>query len=69
MGCLFSKPNRIGKLPGSQREFDFGFLKHILRNYPKNRRKYQILIQAVSIPTIKIASVKELKVLYANWQL
>lgn len=67
--CLFSKPNRIGKLPGSQREFDFGLLRHILKNYPKNRRKYQTIIQTASIPTIKIDSVRELKAIYECWRL
>src|SRR6056297_3113651 len=38
---LQNNPKRPGKLQGSQKEFSFWLLKHILFQYPKRRRHYQ----------------------------
>ena len=63
------KNDRIGKLPGSKKEFSFALLKHIIFMYPKNRNKYDNLLKKINIPIIRIYSLKELQRLYIKWDL
>lgn len=57
--CMQNNSNRIGKLPGSQTEFSFSLLKHIIFNYPKNRIKYDSLLSNYDIPVIKLHNLKD----------
>ena len=63
------KNERIGKLPGSKKKFSFSLLKHIIFNYPKNRNKYDKLLQKINLPIVRIYSLTELQKLYTNWGL
>ncbi len=60
---LQNNPKRPGKLQGSQKEFGFWLLKHILLKYPKRRRHYQNLLeQYPNLTLFRIYSQKQLKV-------
>ena len=67
--CASGDKNRVGKLPGSSKEFSFWLLKHILFVYPKNRAKYQKILESISVPIIKIESMKRLEEAKRIWRL
>lgn len=67
--CITGDKGRVGKLPGSQKEFSFWLVKHILFKYPKNRIKYQQLLRSVHVPIIKIDSMKNLREVKRRWRL
>ena len=59
--CIKNNNGRIGKLPGSQKEFSLSLLKHILCTYPKNKIKYDKFLSYYHIPVVKIHNFKALK--------
>jgi len=67
--CLGLYTERIGKLPGSSKEFDFRLLKHILLTYPKNRLHYRNLLQNIKVPIVIIHSMRELRKYYRYWEI
>lgn len=68
--CFKNDKNRPGKLVGVKNDFNFSLVKWILFNYPKNRKKYQKMLEAMtSIPVLHIHSMKQLKKYYAVWDL
>ena len=66
---LFADFDRVGKLPGAKREFRLFMLKHILFTYPRNRTKYQALIEIFDGTVLKIPSLVILKKYYQYWEL
>lgn len=67
--ALRSTPNRAGNLEGARQQFNFKMLKHILFTVPKNKAKYQQLIEASSVPCIRIQSFKALLDFYKKMEL
>ena len=62
--------NRPGRLPGAKNEFSFWLIKWIIFNYPKNRKKYQKLIDSnKELPIIQIQSMTALKKYYKFWNI
>ena len=61
--------NRAGNLEGARQQFNFKMLKHILFTVPKNKVKYQQLIEASGIPCIRIQSFKALLEFYKKMEL
>ncbi len=66
---FFPGKNRIGKLPGAQKNNHFWLINHILSVYPKNRKKYQGLLSHINIPIVRIHSIKELNDACKQWQI
>ena len=67
--CVLGDKNRVGKLPGSQKEFSFWLVKHILFSYPRNRLKYQNVLDCIQVPIIKISSTGDLGEVKRLWRL
>lgn len=66
---LISSKGRVGNLPGSRKEFSFWLIKHILFTYPKNRLKYQEILNTIDVQVIKITSMRELEEVFQYWRL
>lgn len=66
---LRNNPNRTGGLPGAKNEFRLFMLKQILFVYPKNRKKYQTLINKSGKRIIFIQTMNALNQYYALWNL
>lgn len=60
---------RAGNLEGARQQFNFKMLKHILFTVPKNKVKYQQLIEASGVPHIRIHSFKALLDFYKKMKL
>ena len=61
-------PNRPGRLVGAKNEFSLGLIKWIVFNYPKNRKKYQKLLERKpKLPVLRIGSMEILKNYYSFW--
>ncbi len=67
--CVSGGKNRVGKLPGSRKEFSFWLLKHILFVYPKRRIRYHSLIGLMHAPIVKITSMSELENIKSFWRI
>lgn len=61
--------NRPGHLQGARGEFNWGLIKYTFFNYPKNRKKYDILLSKIDAPVIRIKSMKDLNHFYTDWGL
>ena len=67
---LKNDKNRPGRLKGAKNEFSFWLIKWIFFNYPRNRIKYQKLLESKqNLPVIRIESMAELKKYYRFWSL
>lgn len=65
---LKNETNRPGRLAGAQKDFSFWLIKWILFNYPKNRMKYQKLLESrKDLLVLKIESISLLKAYYRFW--
>lgn len=67
--CLSNQPNRAGNLDGATQQFSWKMVRHILIHVPKNKVKYQQLIEKSRLPLIRITSFKELKKYNKTWEL
>jgi len=67
--CMFANEHRPGNLPGSEKQFAFWLLKHILFTYPQKRPSYQTIIDSAQAPAIRITSMKALQQAKRYWQL
>jgi len=55
------KETRIGMLEGSKEKINLALIKHTLRQYPKNKKKYkEYLADFPNLPVIYIKSMREL---------
>jgi len=61
--------NRAGDLDGATTQFSFKMIKHILITSPKNRVKYQNLIERSGLSCIRIRSFKALMNYYKIWNI
>lgn len=60
--------NRPGRLAGVQKEFSLWLIRWIVFNYPKNRKRYQKLLERKpNLPVLHIGSMKMLKNYYNFW--
>lgn len=60
--------NRPGRLAGAEKDFSFWLIKWMLFNYPKNRLKYQKLLESrKDLPVLEIKSMSLLKAYYRFW--
>ena len=66
---VLTSTSRVEKLPGSRKEFSLKLFKHILLIYPKNRNRYNLLLEDINIPVIKLHSMKELTQVYQYLEL
>ncbi|WP_158961706.1 P-loop NTPase family protein [Myroides fluvii] len=66
---LQNNHNRAGNLEGASQQFNFTMLKHILITVPKNKIKYQELIEQSGVPCVRIRSFHQLKKIYKEWNL
>ena len=64
---LQNNKNRAGNLEGARQQFNFKMLKHILFTVPKNKVKYQKLIEQSGVPCIRIRSFNALMQYYKTW--
>ncbi len=64
---LANNDQRAGNLTGAKVQFSLQLIKYTFFNYPKNRQKYNGLLQASHKPLIKIKSMSELNKYYAAW--
>jgi adenylate kinase family enzyme len=62
-------PHREGNLHDAKGQFSFNLIKYTFFNYPKNKVKYENLLQAFCGPVIKIRSMRELNVKYKEWDI
>ncbi|MBA2711400.1 MAG: adenylate kinase [Tatlockia sp.] len=61
-------PNRPGRLAGVQNDFGFWLINYMLFTYPKNRIKYQKLLNNYpALPVLRIESMKLLQKYYNFW--
>ena len=60
-------PSREGNLSGAGRQFSWGLVKYTFFNYPKNKVKYNQLLETYKKPIIKIRSMKDLNKKYKEW--
>lgn len=65
--CLQNDPSRAGNLKGAQRQFSWWLIRFTLFGYPKNKVKYNKLLEDYNKPFIKIKSIKELNRHYEEW--
>lgn len=62
--------NRPGRLAGAKNEFSFWLIKWIFFNYPKNRIKYQKLLESSpDLLVIRIQSMASLRNYYKFWEI
>ena len=62
-------PYRDGHLKGASNKLSLFLIKHTMIQYPKNRKKYQNLLQEYTKPFIHIHSMQELNDYYIYWGL
>lgn len=67
--CLVDQPDRAGNLEGATHQFNWKMIKHILVTVPKNKVKYQKLIEASGILCIRIHTFKQLLTYYKTWEM
>jgi len=67
--CLLNDVNRPGNLEGASQQFNLGMLKHILVTVPKNKAKYQKLIDDSGVLCIRITSFSALLRFYKKMKL
>ena len=67
--CLKKDAGRKGKLEGATKEFNWALLKYTWFQYPKNKIKYQNLLENYSHPIIIIRSMTELNRYWTEWEL
>ena len=62
--------DRVGGLSGAKSEFSLKLMKYTFLNYPKNRKKYEIILEDyTNLPVITINSMTDLNRAYKHWQL
>lgn len=62
--------SRPGRLAGAKNEFSFWLIKWIIFNYPKNRKKYQKILECRQDLTIlQIKSMSSLRNYYKLWEI
>jgi adenylate kinase family enzyme len=65
-----NNPNRPGRLAGARKEFSLWLIKWIVFNYPKNREKYQRLLDSKpKLQVLRIRSMRILKKYYRYWSI
>jgi adenylate kinase family enzyme len=64
---LKNDPSREGNLNGAQGQFSWGLIKFTFFSYPKNKVKYNKLLENYRKPLIKIRSMRELNKGYKEW--
>ncbi|MGD9638056.1 MAG: hypothetical protein AB7U85_03245 [Alphaproteobacteria bacterium] len=67
--CYSKNQGRYGSLSGASREFNWNLIKFTIYNYPKNRLRYQEILQDKKYPVLKIKNLKELNQYYDYWKL
>jgi len=67
--CLTNNIHRAGRLKGAKHEFSLFLLKHILLTYPKNRLRYQTLLNNLIQPVVTIKDMRTLQYYYHFWKL
>lgn len=66
--CIKNDKGRAGRLTGAKNEFSFWLIKWIVFNYPKNRLKYQSLLESIiNKPVIHIKTMASLNDYYQFW--
>ncbi len=58
--CLKNKSDRAGNLDGATKEFNIDLIKYTWFIYPKNRKKYEEILQSFHGNIIHIHSINEL---------
>lgn len=66
---LENNKNRAGNLEGATTQFSFKMIRHILFHIPKNKTKYQQLIDNSGVPCIRMTSFASLRNYYKQWGL
>lgn len=64
---LKNERSREGNLEGAKGQFSWKLIKYTFFNYPKNKIKYNELLNGYTKPIIKIHSIKELNNKYKEW--
>ncbi|CAM3711954.1 GTPase [Xenorhabdus thuongxuanensis] len=65
---LFQR-NRYGGLEGNRDSIKWKMIHHISVVAPKSRKRYADLFEQVTIPKIKLTSIKEIKEQFDKWEL
>ncbi|GAB3794753.1 ATPase AAA [Spirosoma humi] len=61
--------SRYGGLEGSQDSLKWIMIHHIIAGTPKNRIRYERMFQALTLPKIRLSSVREINRFYKRWEL
>ncbi len=67
--CIKSEHNRVGKLQGSTKEFNWALIKHTWFKYPKNKIIYKKILEPFQDRLIKINSMHDLNQYIKHWGL
>ena len=66
---LISNAGRPGGIARAKGEFSFFLIKYTIVNYPRNRLKYEKLLNGYSMPNLRIHSMRDLNNYYHYWVL
>ncbi len=66
--ALFQR-NRYGSLEGNKDSIKWKMIHHISIVTPKSRKRYAALFEQLTIPKIKLTSIKEIKKQFDEWEL
>ncbi len=60
---------RYGGLSGAKERIKWEMIHHIIFAVPKSRKRHTEIYESLSIPKIKLMSVKEVNQQYKEWEL
>ncbi|MBC8951368.1 AAA family ATPase [Xenorhabdus sp. PB62.4] len=66
---LFQRNRRYGALEGNKDTIKWKMIHHISVVIPKSRKRYAVLFKQLTIPKIKLSSIKEIKKQFDEWEL
>ncbi|MEX0445813.1 AAA family ATPase [Xenorhabdus sp. SGI246] len=61
--------NRYGALEGGKDSIKWKMLSHIIVVTPKSRKRYAAMFEQLTIPKIRLNSIKEIKEQFDKWEL
>ena len=66
---LFETRHRAGQLEGNIDKLSWGFFHFIIFEQPKKRERDRAILRGAGLPIVELASMRELRELYAAWGL
>ena len=66
---LFETRRRAGQLEGNIDKLNWGFFHFIIFEQPKKRERDRAILRGSGLPIVELASMRELRALYRDWDL